>query len=204
MALELPSNPSLGPAPAAAGLFLAIPLPRSGPCGLISLPQLGTMPLAHKEDGQRPRLGMGAVPCQSLFKVFNGSSNNALRIKSHVCVHRPCITWPLHTSADSFSSMCPSFMMLQPCLSLLVFPAPQVLSLSPLCLFPRLSTPLLPRLLPPPPAHLDLSSNSTSPEALLDPPILTRLHIALWLLCHITLLISFTILSNISLLPVPL
>lgn len=74
----------------------------------------------------------------------------------------------------------------------------------PLCLFPRLSTPLLPRLLPPPPARLDLSSNSTSPEALLDPPILSRLHIALWLLCHVTLLISFTILSNISLLLVPL
>ena len=105
------------------------------------------------------------MPCQSLFDVFNGSSDNAPRIKSHVCVRRPCITRPPRTSAASFSSMLP-----------LSHDAPAIFvssrSSNTPSAFPVLLR-LLPRqpapLSPPPPPPLDLSSNGISSEALLDP-----------------------------------
>lgn len=139
------------------------------------------------------------MPCQSLFEVFNGSSDKAPRIKSHVCVHRPCITWPLRTSVASFSSTLPLIhdapaIFVSSCFSNIPSAFPVLLRL-----LPRLPAPLS----PPP---LDLSSDGISSEALLDlPHILNRFYVPhLWLLYHITLLISFTILTNVSSLPVSL
>lgn len=103
------------------------------------------------------------MPCQSLFEVFNVSSDKAPRIKSHVCVRRPCITWPLRTSVASFSSMLPLIhdapaIFVSSCFSNIPSAFPVLLRL-----LPRLPAPLS----PPP---LDLSSDGISSEALLDRP----------------------------------
>lgn len=129
-ALDLSRQPQAGQTPAPAGPSLALPLPRPGPCGLVSLPQFGTVPLADREDHRAPGVGIGGLLYHAGLCLNLPVAPPVMLLEENPLgvPGRPCPAQPLPPLPPHFVPCSPAFMMLQASWSLHAFPTCQLLS----------------------------------------------------------------------------